>query len=665
MMLLKLYELAKTQNLLELDELAFDQKVVHWLICLDADGQLIGQGPMAFHTEQKSGRARLGKEYLAPITPLNKSQGGIAEFLYEGMVGVLGLGAEEDAEDAEDNADSETESKSSKKSDKNSGQKKYEDFWRQIQNAFDKTKSLELSAMLKFHEAVGQNPPFLKQTGGDAKKPKFSITTLDGKVEKCESSHLFTFKVGDMILLNDEGLRAHWRQIYKVHVDEVREKSEKGICLITGKESPLARIHPIKIKRVPAAQATGASIVAFDKKSFRSYGFEQSINATCSIEAATGYCKALNFLMKNEDHHCRLGSETIICFWAKKDRQAGGFLKRKFLAPDPKTVKDFLKSPWAGLDRELLKFDEFYSTTLSGNGGRIVVRQWLQMNFEDAIGNLVAWFSDLEICDYGDPMIQDKAKVSPLALKELALTTVREEKDLRPEVLTQLYNAALQNTAPMLSLLSPILHRLAVDLSKPKDSSKSWQYPLYKKSRFALIRLILNRHQRNAQKMSETVHAPIIGPKVHETDDFAYNCGRLLALFDDLQAKAHDYKLEGASVVARYYGTASATPNSAFGILWRLHQHHLHKLERMGDKGRRNAAIMERRIAEIAALFPPSGPRQPPQFPRSFDLQAQGRFALGFYQQKAEDDSGRRQAKQNKPSEDTSDQAPDFNDPLP
>jgi hypothetical protein len=29
--------------------------------------------------------------------------------------------------------------------------------------------------------------------------------------------------------------------------------------------------------------------------------------------------------------------------------------------------------------------------------------------------------------------------------------------------------------------------------------------------------------------------------------------------------------------------------------------------------------------------------RQPPSFPRVLDLQAQGRFALGFYQQKAAD----------------------------
>lgn len=152
----------------------------------------------------------------------------------------------------------------------------------------------------------------------------------------------------------------------------------------------------------------------------------------------------------------------------------------------------------------------------------------------------------------------------------------------------------------------------------------------------------------------------MIEPQVFETNDAAYNCGRLLALFDDLQMRAHDYQLEGAGVVERYYGAASSAPNSAFGILWRLHQHHLKKVSRQGDKGRAAAEAIKRKIAEIAALFPQPAPLQPPQFPRTFSLQQQGRFALGFYQQKAADDAARRahQAKQgdaqpNKTSETT------------
>jgi CRISPR-associated protein Csd1 len=120
-----------------------------------------------------------------------------------------------------------------------------------------------------------------------------------------------------------------------------------------------------------------------------------------------------------------------------------------------------------------------------------------------------------------------------------------------------------------------------------------------------------------------------------EITDEAYNCGRLLAVFQKLQSAAHGKDFDGAGVVEKYYGTASSSPNSAFGILWRLHQHHLKKLSR-DNKGA--SVSIKNEIAEICAKFKQSNP---PQFPRSFNLQAQGRFALGFYQQIAADKEAR------------------------
>lgn len=125
-----------------------------------------------------------------------------------------------------------------------------------------------------------------------------------------------------------------------------------------------------------------------------------------------------------------------------------------------------------------------------------------------------------------------------------------------------------------------MLNRLDADLARYGRNT------LVNISRFALIRLILNRNRKEGE--------PMIKPEVFETDDPAYNCGRLLAIFDDLQMKAHEYRLEGAGVVERYYGTASSAPNSAFGILWRLHQHHLKKISRQGDKGKAASEAIKR-----------------------------------------------------------------------
>jgi len=136
-----------------------------------------------------------------------------------------------------------------------------------------------------------------------------------------------------------------------------------------------------------------------------------------------------------------------------------------------------------------------------------------------------------------------------------------------------------------------------------------------------------------------------IQPKLTaDTADPAYNCGRLLAVFDDLQRRSHEWKLTGSSVAERYYASASAAPATTFGILWRLHLHHLKKLRSLGGKYAAAAAPIERKIWEIAVLFGQTpelaARRAPPDFPRTLDLQAQGRFALGFYQQKAEGQAG-------------------------
>lgn len=225
--------------------------------------------------------------------------------------------------------------------------------------------------------------------------------------------------------------------------------------------------------------------------------------------------------------------------------------------------------------------------------------------------------------------------IAPLNLFLLAKSTVREAKDLQPEVPTQLYRAALEDHAPSPAVAKGLLDRIAVDLAK--DGKKS----LGNLSRFGLLRLVINRNEKENEKM--------IGENLDtKITDEAYNCGRLLAVFEELQAAYHEYKLEGASVVEKYYGTAASSPNSAFGILWRLHQHHLKKVARTN---RGKAEAIKQKIAEISTSFKTPHPPSAPQFPRSFNLQQQGRFALGFYQQIAADKEAREAYLKNKKSE--------------
>ena len=106
-----------------------------------------------------------------------------------------------------------------------------------------------------------------------------------------------------------------------------------------------------------------------------------------------------------------------------------------------------------------------------------------------------------------------------------------------------------------------------------------------------------------------------------ECPDAAYLCGRLFAVFDRLQYLA----LGGvnAGVVERYYASASVTPSLVMGRLFRNAQFHLAKA------GGGVAENVRKDFEEIASAL---GQR----FPATLDLEGQGRFALGYYHQKAD-----------------------------
>ena len=105
----------------------------------------------------------------------------------------------------------------------------------------------------------------------------------------------------------------------------------------------------------------------------------------------------------------------------------------------------------------------------------------------------------------------------------------------------------------------------------------------------------------------------------------AYVCGRLLAVYDRLQ-----YAAQGdvnVTVADRYYGMASTHPQLALPKLEQLSRAHLKKLRRSN----RGAAVnIEREIDELMS-------RLGGTFPPQLSMEDQGRFAIGFHHQKADD----------------------------
>lgn len=102
-----------------------------------------------------------------------------------------------------------------------------------------------------------------------------------------------------------------------------------------------------------------------------------------------------------------------------------------------------------------------------------------------------------------------------------------------------------------------------------------------------------------------------------------YHCGRLIAVLASLQREALDDV--GANVVQRFYTGFGQTPGLLLGRLIANSQNHLASVRK---KNSGLAWWYEGLIAEVIGHFG-DGP------PRILDLEGQGLFALGYYQQLA------------------------------
>ena len=612
MLLKHLYDFAISRKLL--DDLAFRRETpVRWIIHLDLNGNLVASGPQ----ETEGPRRNKGHYYSVPRTSRATNSGTVADFLVDDIGAIFCMTTKPNGSPNERTAVK--------------LRAKHRDFWNQVRLAHQATKNPAFRAMLRFRGHMRRSaPPFLR-VNDDGTGWLVKTASED---EKPLGSDFFSFAVGGSEpLFLDETVREHWRKVHAAELRDREESAQTGLCMVTGETNvPLARTHTPMVTGLPKpAKGVGAGIVGFESPSFRSYGFEKSYNAPTSVMASRAYLLALQFLSKREDHWLTLGPAWL-CFWAAHTDSAASLFRKLLNRPDPITVQRFMTSPWAGIEKPPPDTEKFFAVTLTAAGPRIVVKEWLQTTVSDAANNFRQWFADLELVLPPQPLSKPRAAGKetdfPLSIYGLARATVRDTKDLPPEVPAQLYRAALERAAPSTSLLRPLLKQLHSKLVR--DGTHRL---LCDESRFALLKLILNRNRKNN-------HMEIKPQLTSETDDPAYNCGRLLAILAATQDKAFDYKLEGAGVAERYFGTASVSPTSVLPLLLRLNRHHLHKISK-SERFAGHERFIQQQIEGVMVLFKPANPGASPTFPRTLDLQSQGRFALGFYQQTAADYAAR------------------------
>ncbi|MBN1588972.1 MAG: type I-C CRISPR-associated protein Cas8c/Csd1 [Pirellulales bacterium] len=381
-------------------------------------------------------------------------------------------------------------------------------------------------------------------------------------------------------------------------------------CFVTGDLVVPAKTHP-KITELAnvGASAMGASLVSFDKDSLCSYGLSQSANAAMSEEAAAAYRAGLNHVLASRGR--RLAGAKV-AYWFDKhvpeEENPGNLL---FTLPDGDAsgqqqerdallkARGLLDSIRSGKAPDFTSNNHYYALTLSGNAGRVVIRDWMIGSFEELLASVVGWFDDLAIVHR-----RGEGLAAPPKFMAVLGALVRELKDVPAPLAASMWTAAIRRgPIPRTAIARAVDRaRIAVIDDDPPNHAR--------------MGLIKAYHKRKGDThMTEYLN--------EDHPSKAYQCGRLMAVLDYLQYKALDEV--NAGVVQRYYAAASATPALVLGRLTRLSQFHLGKL---GKDKKGLAVTIDRQIADIWAKIKDD-------LPNTLSLNEQSLFAMGFYQQKA------------------------------
>ena len=389
-----------------------------------------------------------------------------------------------------------------------------------------------------------------------------------------------------------------------LQLEECNDKAEADdICLVSGKHGP--SVETTTATMIPGSQAI-AKLVSFQVNSgYDSYGKSKCGNAPISEEAEFAYTTALNsMLQKGSRNKFMLGTRTFV-FWASNNNKASketeeslfdllGYSEEANDDPNANLMK--VRKVFESINSGMLKTDlddKFYILGLAPNSARIAVVYWSETTLKDFAEKILKHFSDMEIQD------TRKDKKPYMGIREIisSVTLGGKMSDATPNLPESVVKSIFQGLPYPQTLYSACLRRIRAEQKLTI-------------TRAAIIKAYLNRQSNNNKKIDIMLDK--------DNNNQGYLCGRLFAVLDKIQEDANKI----SSIRERYMNAASSTPSAVFATILNLSVHHSEKLE----EGRR--IYFEKLKQEILDKVSADG------FPTHLDLQDQGRFFVGYYHQR-------------------------------
>ena len=457
----------------------------------------------------------------------------------------------------------------------------------------------ELKQALPDDAGVAAVVAFLASSAEKSKVMQAANWAECAKVKGCNLSFRLVDEAVDLVC-QSKAVQAYVSQANQAQSDNV----PKGICLVTGKPAPIARLH----NAVKGVNAKPAPFTSVNLSAFESYGKEQGFIFPVGEQAMFEYTTALNTLLAGENCF-RIGDVTAIC-WSAKPTPLEEHLASLINGggkdnPDEHidAVKSLYKSLYNGKYTEPDGKEKFYLLGLSPNSARIVVRFWHETTVAALSESIAVWYDDLQMVR-GENSPYPEYMPLPRLLGNLVLDGKME--NLPSDLIAQITDAALNNRVLPVSLLQAALRR-----------NKAEQKITY--GRASLLKAYINRAIRagrlkNMKELTMSLD--------RNRQDIGYVLGRLFAVLEKTQAEANPGL--NATIADRYFGSASSTPIAVFGTLIRLSKHHLSKLNTEQYRGKR--IFLEKLFQEIIGKID--------NFPNHLDINHQVLFGIGYYHQK-------------------------------
>ncbi len=391
--------------------------------------------------------------------------------------------------------------------------------------------------------------------------------------QKAKPTDKVTLRVGSTFPVESDEWHDWWRS-FRETLSEPGDPTAKMTCFVTGEFVEPQRTH-FKIEKLAdvGGQPSGDVLIGFDKEAFCSYGLSQSANAAVSEQAAAAYRSGLNDLLSKYGQ--RLGGAKVVHWFKEKVAAEDDPLPWLLEGPEQQKLnaqelaKRLLQSIRDGT-RSDLQQNRYYALTLSGAAGRVMVRDWMEGQFEDLVRNICWWFEDLAIVDFsGAPAARppglERVVTSLLAPRRPGKKYEDWIKPVGP-AREWLWHAAVRSDPIPQFALAQALIRARADIVEDQH---------FNNARMGLMKAYHVRRDR--LKGGDTMTKDLKQYLNENHPDPAYQCGRLMAVLSALQRRA--LPEVGAGVVQRYYAAASSTPSLVLGRLTRLSQFHLNKLE--------------------------------------------------------------------------------------